>query len=348
MDHQQLKAIIDRYLEGKATPAEQAFVEAWLGGEEHGAEDHLTAKEWESLREGMLTHIRQEAGYEPPVPSRKASKVLLLLPAFKRVAAVLLLIVGVYYLFRYLRSLSVPTPVRIAAIPAKAPVMQFRTVASGKKEIERVVLPDSSVVMLNRSSRIRFPLRFSGEERTVYLEEGEAFFDVRTDANHPFTVYARKIKTRVLGTSFNIRAYGRSGKVSVVVSTGQVKVTPPATTANWATYKDIVLQPDHGLELDTLSYTSRTFTQPAQTVTAWCAPKLTFDQSTLPEIIQTLENRFGVRIKLISPALEQCRYTAAFEARYTLQEILEALCLVHQLQYTRKGNRIEIYGEACK
>jgi transmembrane sensor len=347
MDHQQLKAIIDRYLEGRATAAEQAFIEEWLSDAEQ-ADAGLTGEEWETLRTDMLTHIRQEAGYEAPAPSRKARLIPRLLPAFKRVAAMLLLVVGVYALFRYLRSLSVPAPVRVATIPAKPPLIQYRTVASGKKGIERVVLPDSSVVMLNRSSRLRFPEQFGSGERTVYLEEGEAFFDVHTDADHPFIVYARKIKTKVLGTSFNIRAYGRSGKVSVVVRTGRVKVTPPATTANWADYKDILLQPDEALELDTLSYKGRTFPQPAQLVTAWCAPKLTFNQNTLPEIIQALENKFGVQITLTSAALEQCRYTASFEAQYTLQDILEALCLVHQLQYTRKGNRIEIYGEACR
>jgi len=88
-------------------------------------------------------------------------------------------------------------------------------------DVKVIYLPDSSLVFLNRNSKIIYSENFAGDHRNVFLE-GESFFDVRLDADRPFCVYTANTKTRVLGTSFNISAYRESGETEVNVAHGKV------------------------------------------------------------------------------------------------------------------------------
>ncbi len=69
-----------------------------------------------------------------------------------------------------------------------------------------VVLPDGTKVCINAASKLRYPLEFTGNERSVFLT-GEACFEVVKDENKPFVVNTEKIDTKVLGTTFNVNAY---------------------------------------------------------------------------------------------------------------------------------------------
>ena len=83
-------------------------------------------------------------------------------------------------------------------------------------------LSDGSVVFLNANSALKYPDKFTGERREVFLE-GEAFFQVAKDPAHPFIIHTNSVDTRVLGTSFNVNAKADSTIVSVV--TGKVQVS---------------------------------------------------------------------------------------------------------------------------
>ncbi len=95
-----------------------------------------------------------------------------------------------------------------------------KTNPKGQKMI--VTLEDGSSVKMNGESRLTYSSNFR-ENRTVTLE-GEAFFEVKRDTLHPFTVKTKQLETRVLGTSFNVRSYGDESSSSVVVATGKVAV----------------------------------------------------------------------------------------------------------------------------
>ncbi|GAA0547812.1 FecR family protein [Chitinophaga japonensis] len=363
MDQQQLKAIIERYLEGRATPAEQAFIAQWLDEiepdeffsqtrdsirplknqmltDETAPDDtDLSDMEWDQLEADMLAGIRRGAGYEAPSFPGEEKRIIRSLGILKRIAAVLVLVAGGTAAFLYLRSWSVKPATAPAAVVVQeaAPAIQYQLVHTGAGNTKKITLPDGSIVTLNKASRLRYPAQF-GKSREVYLEAGEAFFEVHTDAARPFMVHTSELRTRVLGTSFNVRA--RAGKINVMVKTGKVMVSTPVTARGPA--RDVVLDPNHALEVDTLSYSGRPYAAPAWIATAWCARRLEFRQHTLSDIIKALENRFDTQISLQSPALGQYRYTATFTAANSLDEILDALCLVHQLRYEQRNNKVTI------
>src|SRR5207248_3097180 len=86
-----------------------------------------------------------------------------------------------------------------------------------------IVLPDSSTVVLHAGSRLLFPEAFSVNTREVTLV-GEAYFDIVHREAQPFIIHTGQLKTTVLGTAFNIRAYDSSQEVMVSVTKGRVRV----------------------------------------------------------------------------------------------------------------------------
>lgn len=83
---------------------------------------------------------------------------------------------------------------------------------------QKITLEDGSIVTLNTASRIE--TRMNGQERTVRLLEGEAYFEVAHDPSRPFRVYAGDGVTVAVGTAFSVRL--KKDAVEVVVSEGKV------------------------------------------------------------------------------------------------------------------------------
>ena len=88
-----------------------------------------------------------------------------------------------------------------------------------------IELSDGSKIWLNADSRIQFPKVFSGDTREVYLN-GEAFFEVTKIPSRPFIIHLANGTVRVLGTSFNIRAYDNEKLIETSVATGKVAFIP--------------------------------------------------------------------------------------------------------------------------
>ena len=96
-----------------------------------------------------------------------------------------------------LRQLAVDTT-------AALPEVKYNEVLVPRGATYTLVLADGTEVFLNAETRMRFPDRFTGGTREIFLD-GEAFFDVRRDERHPFVVRAGDVSVRVLGTTFNVK-----------------------------------------------------------------------------------------------------------------------------------------------
>jgi transmembrane sensor len=87
----------------------------------------------------------------------------------------------------------------------------------------QVILPDGTRVWLNSSSKLEFPTAFSGKQRVVSLS-GEAYFEVQKNAMIPFIVNVNEMEVQVLGTHFNIMAYGDEDQVKTTLLEGSIKI----------------------------------------------------------------------------------------------------------------------------
>jgi len=117
----------------------------------------------------------------------------------------------------------------------------YNTLTTPRAGQFRLILPDGSKVWLNNASSLRYPTSFSGKSREVALS-GEAYFEVAKDAAKPFTVKLANLVVDVLGTSFNIMAYGDDPVVKTTLLTGKVSVsaTGAASPSSGATGKGVL------------------------------------------------------------------------------------------------------------
>lgn len=109
----------------------------------------------------------------------------------------------------------------------KGPVQpDFNTLTTPRGGQYQLTLPDGTGVWLNAASSIRYPTAFVGKDRTVVIS-GEVYFEVAQDREKPFKVFVGSpsgTEVDVLGTHFNINAYGDEAAIKTTLLDGHIKV----------------------------------------------------------------------------------------------------------------------------
>jgi transmembrane sensor len=177
-------------------------------------------------------------------------------------------------------------------------------------EIADYMLPDRSQITVGGASAVS--IAFTEDQRAVSLERGEAFFDVKPDADRPFIVTAGPRKVTVIGTSFNVNYLSAQNAMEVAVIEGTVHVAFPAPgiSGGEATERmqagDVFLFPAEGPSV------RRNLT--AQQVSAWRSRKLYFDSANLGQVLAAV-NRYSVKpVVSETPEIEDLRITGQFQA----------------------------------
>ncbi|RPD41828.1 FecR domain-containing protein [Chitinophaga barathri] len=184
-----------------------------------------------------------------------------------------------------------------------------------------IVLPDGSRVWLNSASKLRYPTAFTGEKRLVELE-GQGYFEVQKDAEHPFIVKTKSLDVEVLGTGFDVMAYPDEKSINTTLVEGAVRV------------KDVMLKPGQQARME--YSTGCIYVEPAdiQQVIAWKTGFFEFDDANLAEIMRQAsrwydidivmnttgkDKAFGGRISRNLPLSELLHMLEANGARFNLQ-----------------------------
>ena len=170
-------------------------------------------------------------------------------------------------------------------------------------KLDSLFLPDSSKVVLNAHSKIRYSKAWNREEKREVWLDGEAFFEVRhfnkdsaiIQPHERFLVHTKDLDIEVLGTSFNVRQ--RRGKTEVVLQSGKIKVF-----FKTGLRKEITMKPGEMVTYDPEKEISQTTTNP-EDYTAWKKKKLILHNPTVDEIVAYLEDNYGTRIILLTPGL---------------------------------------------
>ncbi len=216
----------------------------------------------------------------------------------------------------------------------------FRQVVTPAGQKARVELPDGTEVWLNAQSRLRYASTFGHTAQRVVELEGEAYFDVAHDKQHPFIVRSGTLATRVLGTQFNVRAYADDPDVEVAVVSGNVRVTD-------AQRDSVNLLPNQKSHYDRHTHTlgQQTITD-ATDYRAWTNDRLILDNVTIAEAVRLLNRRFAVQIQVPQEKLRHCQITTRFE-KPSLPDVLTVLCSYLNATYQQRGSRITITGKGC-
>ena len=176
-------------------------------------------------------------------------------------------------------------------------------------------LPDGSKIWLNRSSSLKYPEAFDGDSREVYLE-GEAFFDIAPDKAKPFIIHANNTQTRVVGTSFAVRAV-KDEDVVVTVSTGIIKFSAEEKSNNIE-----LRQGEQGI-CNLKEQKLEKNINPDPNFLAWKTKILVFKETSLVEVAKVLENTYHTPVS-VDNSISSLQITSTFEQR-SLGEIVQII-----------------------
>ena len=198
----------------------------------------------------------------------------------------------------------------------------------------QIVFSDGTRVWLNSDSRLIYPLRFGEGARRVELS-GEAYFEVSYHNDQPFVVATPGQQTTVLGTEFNIYAYGDEtgtittlvkGRIRIVTDAGAVADLQPGEQAYVADHNgDILIR-----QVDTYPFTS------------WKDGLICIDQQPLEQVMRQLSRWYDIHFEVIDDAVRGIVFYGDIPKANTLTSVLSTLSEASQVTFNLKDNIIEI------
>lgn len=236
------------------------------------------------------------------------------------------------------------------------------TISAKIREIQNVStdttirFSDGSTALLKQGGSIRFDKAFSGNQRVVTLLAGEAFFEVVKNPDKPFLVYANQLVTKVLGTSFTVKAYKGNKEVTVEVKTGKVSVFSQKDVAqiaetNVPTLKGLVLTPNQKIifNLDNEQLTKTLVEKPEIIVSEGTKQTFKFDFEDTPvnEVFRILKEAYHINIVYDEVLLEDCPITAILEDQ-SLYDKMSIICDAINAKYQVLDGQIVVLSRGCK
>jgi len=334
MDPQYLLLLLEKYSAGTCTEEELGLLNAWYAALGKERPDQLLDPGSEAamlLTQQKLQELRARLAAVPAATSLQPVRGAL----WRRMGRWAAVVTGValvsgmaYYGWQQRRQQ--------AAIAMQAAPQTVDKLAYSR----HITLPDSSTVVLHAGSRLEYPAVFSGSERAVILS-GEAYFDIREDPTRRFVINTGRVKTTVLGTAFNIKAYPGSNEITVSVTKGKVKVEDGQQVL-------AVLTPDQQMVYNTMAATLTQKPVSALEQINWTQEDMVFESIPFEQIAATISKRYEVNIRFDNPALAQCPVRASFSGTESLDEVLTVLCTVRNATYTMMpGGGVMIHGKGC-
>ncbi len=210
------------------------------------------------------------------------------------------------------------------------------------------ILPDGSQVILKPNSRLSYEESFEGQNREIYLA-GEAFFEVKKNANKPFMVYANGLVTKVLGTSFTIKAFEKDKEVVVNVKSGKVSVYSQKTFRGQdPEIKGVVLTPNQQVifSKEDERLTRNLVEKPVILLTSQELQQFSFNDSAIEQIFSALKKAYGVEIIYDKEVMANCQLTTSL-TNENLFEKLDIICAGIEAKYKVVDAQVIISSNGC-
>lgn len=356
MDQERLHILLQKYLDGSATPEETTALHDWYRSA-GAAEVEWPVdgpNELDTVRERMLDRLRREA-----FPVRRMRPWL-----YATAAALMLAIAGV----AYLRN-TPPPPVAHDALPGgnKATLIlgsgqsitldsthqgllatqggvsvnqtkgnltytgqtdgaatPYNTILTPNGGTYAVTLSDGSKVWLNAASSLKYPVKFTGAERSVDLT-GEAFFEV-AHGNTPFTVHCLGQTIDVLGTDFNVNAYTNESSIKTTLLEGKIKV------------KGVTLQPGEQSRVGADGSVHITKGIDTAEVMAWKNGMFQFDEADIGTVMRQIGRWYDVDV-VYEGKLPDDHFRGKIPRNVNASQVLQILA-IGGIDFTIEGKKI--------
>jgi transmembrane sensor len=257
----------------------------------------------------------------------KSSKYLLTICSF-------LFVLGIssLFIFSYLKQVS---------------AIEYNTqIVSGKGVKRNILLPDGTKVWLNAGSKLVYDKDMNDRKIRAVKLIGEAFFDVAHNKHIPFVITTSKISLKVLGTSFNIKAYPSDFQTEAMLIKGSIELS-----VNNSSLRNIMLKPLEKFSLSErgkrtvviktvapLQVNGRNYTEEV----SWMEDQLVFNNESLETLIPRLEKWFKVKIKIENKKIEAYSFTGVFN-KEDVKQALTAMQLIKHFNFKIVGHDVILY-----
>lgn len=182
---------------------------------------------------------------------------------------------------------------------------EFETSYGQNKNIQ---LPDGSIVVLNANSTVTYSSKWDKDQpREIWLK-GEAFFSVKHTSNsQKFIVHTNDLDVQVLGTKFNVNT--RRENTQVILNSGKVKLYLAS-----AADRVVDMKPGEMVNFSKKAEHLEKQTVRASKYSAWVEKKLVFEDASMKEIAQVLEDTYGLKVKFLDPELLKLTFTGTIDS----------------------------------
>lgn len=243
-------------------------------------------------------------------PGKRTARLRDLYIALTSVAATLLLMLSVGFFTEGVDSLE-------SMDLGDDEIVQWMEVYSPTGMISKLTLPDGSKVVLNNNSKLKYPVKFSDNIRKIILN-GEAFFEIEKDSLKPFLINTAGMNVKVLGTSFNLKAYDDDTETILSLKEGLVQ----AETIRKGETESIQLEPGEQLVVDRAIETLERKKVNISWYTSWVNGKMMYRDEALGRIIKDMEQRFDMKIVVQDSSLLKDKYFVSFSHGETVKQML--------------------------
>ncbi len=208
---------------------------------------------------------------------------------------------------------STMKPLGTQGVGKREDTLLYNTLCVPKGADFYLKLSDGSVVNINSESVLRFPVKFSSENRDVYLE-GEAFFDVVRDESAPFRVHTEDKTITVLGTKFNVSAYRDDQEWMTTLVQGKISVKA-------LDFQQILL-PSQQLCIN--KETGETIVKQVETelYTSWVDGKFYFKGARFEDIVKKMERWYDVVVFYQNEEIKDMRFRGVVDKHVPLKQTL--------------------------
>jgi len=190
------------------------------------------------------------------------------------------------------------------------------------------ILPDGSLVIVNKGSSISYPSKFKGKTRQVALE-GEAFFNVTPGKEKPFIISINDVQISVVGTSFNVKNI--NGNTEVVVESGIVKVSRGG--------KSVELKANEKLLAEAKDSVMVREEVSDQLYKYYRTKEFVCDDTPLWKLVEVINEAYNSHVLIGNPALKDMTITTTFYNE-SLEQVLNVISITFNIKVIKQGNTI--------
>ena len=201
----------------------------------------------------------------------------------------------------------------------------------------KVTLPDGTTVWMNAESSLEYPTKFGNDQRRVVLR-GDAYFEVQHDTAKPFIVQTHGQQIRVLGTTFNVKAYANEQRTTTTLLTGLVKINTEGNKEEGSSIQSVTLHPGHqAIKLNgrlTVDEVVPTY------AIAWKDGEFVFRNESLTNVMKQLQRWYEFSVDYDS--LPPLHFTGGIKRNVSLSEVLKMLEQTSTVRFQIKNKRVSI------